>query len=151
MGCFKMPARMNRSLLIKLTVVLMLAWSCVWLQAIGNRATTGKHTVAKGNWGGEHIILEVSGSGAEVEFDCARGKITRPLKPDRHGNFDVPGTFTPEHGGPVRRDEVTTPAPARYSGHTEGDAMTLTVTLAKEKLGPFTLTRNAHPMLRKCR
>jgi len=47
---------------------------------------------------------KASEKGAEVEFDCAHGQMTQRTTLDRHGDFDVAGTFTPEHGGPVRRD-----------------------------------------------
>jgi hypothetical protein len=70
---------------------------------------------------------------------------------DKHGDFDVAGTLTPEHGGPVRRDENVPAAPARYSGHFDGNTMSLTVTLGKEKMGSFTLTRGSLPNLTKCR
>src|SRR5258708_35924044 len=98
---------MNRALLIKLTVVAVLALSGIWLQAFSNRVAAEKHTIARGIWGGEHILLEGSGKGAEVEFDCARGQITRPLQLNNQGNFDCHGTFTLKHGGPVRRAETS--------------------------------------------
>jgi hypothetical protein len=143
-----MSSRMPRSI-TKQSLVAVLTFS-VGLQA-ASRAPVDANAVAAGTWGGEHVILEVSKKGAEVEFDCAHGQITQPMTLDQHGDFDTPGTFTPEHGGPVRRDENTPPADARYSGHVDGGAMTLTVTLGKEKVGSFTLTRDSHPILRKCR
>jgi len=113
----------------------------------------GKHpkAVATGAWGGEHIFLEVSEKSAKVEFDCAHGEISQAMALDQRGDFDVSGTFSAEHGGPVRRDESENSSPARYSGHVIGDTMTLTVTRGKENVGTFTLTRGAQPMLRKCR
>jgi hypothetical protein len=115
--------------------------------------SSGKHAkaVATGTWGGEHIFLEVSEKGAEVEFDCAHGQISQPLTLNQRGDFDVAGTFSPEHGGPVLKDEPASSNPASYSGHLLGDTMTLTVTQGKEKIGTFTLTRGARPVLRKCR
>jgi len=107
--------------------------------------------VASGSWGGEHIIVEVSEKGADVEFDCAHGRISEPMALNQRGDFDVPGTFSQEHGGPVRADEPENSNPARYSGHVVGDTMTLIVTQGKENVGTFTLTRGAKPVLRKCR
>jgi len=117
------------------------------------RAAPDASSVATGAWGGQHITLEVSEKGAEVELDCAHGEVTQPITLDGHGDFDVAGTFSPEHGGPVRRDENTEPASARYLGHVEGDTMRLTVTVGKEKekVGDFTLTRGARPNITKCR
>lgn len=96
-------------------------------------------------------LLEASKAGAEVEFDCAHGHISQPIVLDPHGNFAVAGTFTPEHGGPVRRDENTPPASVRYSGRVIVDSMSLEVTLGKEDVRTFTLARGSHPNLRKCR
>ena len=104
-----------------------------------------------GGMGREHIVLEVSEKGAEAEFDCAHGQVMQPIMLDKHGDFDVAGTLTPEHGGPVRRDENVMAAPARYSGHVDGHTMSLTVTLGKEKVGSFTLIRGSLPNLTKCR
>jgi hypothetical protein len=137
--------------LFKDCLVVVLALSGVWLQAAGLRAVAHGNAVAAGTWGGDHVILEVSEKGAEVEFDCARGQITQPITLDKHGDFDIAGTFTPEHGGPVGRDEAAAPARARYSGHVDGDTMSLTVTLGEEKAGTYTLTRGSRPILRKCR
>jgi hypothetical protein len=116
-------------------------------------AANAKNTRAlpAGIWGGEHILFQVSVKGAEIEFDCARGQIAQPLRPDAHGNFVVSGTFTPEHGGPVRGDEEVSATQATYSGHVVGDAMRLTVTRKGEKVGSFSLTRGRQPNLRKCR
>jgi hypothetical protein len=144
----------SRILIIKLSLVAALAaYSAagVWLRAASMRPGAESKTVATGTWGGEHVILEVSGRGAAVEFDCARGQITQPLTLNQRGDFDVPGTFMPEHGGPVGRDEPTSPNPARYSGHVDGNTLSLIVTLERDTLGPFTLTRDSRPVLRKCR
>jgi hypothetical protein len=70
---------------------------------------------------------------------------------DKQGSFDVSGTFTPEHSGPVLKDEASSSVPARYSGPIAGDSMSLKVALEKESVGTFTLTRDSHPILRKCR
>src|SRR5438045_2227302 len=104
-----------------------------------------------GTWGGEHVILEVSKNGAVLEFDCAHGQIDQPLILDKKGRFAVRGTFTPEHGGPVRRDEITPSSAARYSGQVKGDAMTLKIVGGGVDVGIFTLNRGDHPLLRKCR
>ena len=139
-----MPTRNSFSSLIPF-LVLLLSLSG------GRRSTlTDDRTVANGTWGGEHIILEVSEK-SSVELDCAHGQVVQPITLDKRGDFDVAGTFTPEHGGPVRRDENTPPAAARYSGHVTGDTMTLTITLGKENIGTYTLTRGSNPILRKCR
>jgi hypothetical protein len=145
-----MAKRMTGSTFIKFAVPLVLAWSSVLLRA-DMEATFDTTAVARVPWGGEHFILRVSKKGAEAEFDCARGQVTHLITLDKHGDFDVRGTFTPAHGGPVRQDENAPPTPAHYSGHVDGDTMSLTVTLAREKVGTFMLPRGSRPNLRKCR
>jgi hypothetical protein len=131
-------------------MMLMLAFSSLLLQA-SMQAPSNTGGVAPGPWAGEHIVVDVSETGASVEFDCAHGQITESITLDRRGDFDVVGTFTPEHGGPVGRDENVPPVAVRYSGHVEGDTMGLAVTRDKERLGAFVLTRGSPPNLRKFR
>lgn len=109
--------------------------------------------IATGAWGGQHITINVAESSATIEFDCANGQIDGPLTTDRRGRFDLKGTFSREHGGPVRGNEESNGQPARYVGWTDGKRMTLTVTLIgrKESLGTFNLTRGAEGRLFKCR
>lgn len=96
------------------------------------------------------MLLAISTNGATLEFDCATGQISQPVTIDKNGNFDVAGTFTPQHGGPVRKDESMPPHPARYSGHVDGETMTLKVVRDQLEIGAFTLTRGAPPKLMKC-
>jgi hypothetical protein len=148
----QMPSKVKRSATIGFffVVTLALTLSSVLLHA-GTRPAARRSAVATGTWGGQHIILEVSDKGADVEFDCGHGQITQPITTDPRGHFDVAGTYSAEHGGPVRRDEETTAAPARYSGRATGDTMELTITRGEEKIGVYTLTRGSRPMLTKCR
>src|SRR5260370_27062160 len=101
--------------------------------------------IAQGDWGGQHITVSVSESTATVEFDCANGRIEGPLTIDRRGRFNLKGTFSREHGGPVRIGEKPSSQPARYSGWTDGRKITLTVTVegSKEALENFNLTHGS--------
>jgi hypothetical protein len=109
--------------------------------------------VQTGAWGGEHISLEVTGGGANVEFDCGRAVITHTLKLDRRGRFDVAGTYYEERGGPARQGARDAGRPARFAGRVRGNEMSLTVTLTDEKelIGRFVLGRGREPSLVKCR
>jgi hypothetical protein len=107
--------------------------------------------IPMGTWGGDHVILEVTESGAELEFDCAHGHIDEPLRVDRHGRFDVNGTFTPEHPGPARRDESALQSKARYVGRVAGDTMALTVLGEEKELGSYSLVHGVRQRLKKCR
>jgi hypothetical protein len=44
-----------------------------------------------GAWGGEHIRMEVTDSGADIEFDCARGSISQRLELDDKGTLQDSG------------------------------------------------------------
>ena len=77
-------------------------------------------------WGGDHIEMEVTRTGARLEFDCAHGTIDEPLRPDAKGAFKVNGTFTPERGGPTRDENPPAPR-ATYSGTINETAMSLEV------------------------
>lgn len=83
--------------------------------------------LANGVWGGEHLRLQVTPSGASLEYDCGSGTIDQPLIVDGDGDFAASGRHIPGHGGPVRLGEDTPTFPARYNGHVRGDRMTLIV------------------------
>jgi hypothetical protein len=129
----------------------------------GRQQKDGKPTVESGSnkmdsakigtWSGEHISLEVTSQGAEVEYDCAHGMIDQKIVADDGGHFDLRGTHIREHGGPIRKDEREDRHPARYTGQLTGDTMTLTVTESDtgQSVGTFTLTFGRPPHLTKCR
>ncbi|HEX8650885.1 MAG TPA: hypothetical protein VF708_08580 [Pyrinomonadaceae bacterium] len=120
----------------------------------GNAVSQGNDTGAPtGVWGGAHIRLNLTKNHAEIEYDCAHGTIEEPLALDDKGRFDAKGTLIAEHGGPVRRNESPRNRPARYTGHVNGETMTLTVTLTdtNETLNTFTLTHGSEGRVMKCR
>lgn len=111
-------------------------------------------SIPVGVWGGEHIRLQVTEKGAEIEYDCARGTIEQPIVLNSQGRFDVTGRHTAQHAGPIRRDEEESGGrPARYTGKISDDTMTLSVTLTdkSESIGTFTLTRGSAGRVFKCR
>jgi hypothetical protein len=111
----------------------------------------GQNRVPAGQWGGQHVGMEVTDSGAELEFDCAHGRIVEPLALDASGRFDAKGTYTPEQPGPRREDESSA-RNVRYSGRVEGSSMTLTIGAGEGSadLGSFRLERGRTPAIRKC-
>lgn len=108
--------------------------------------------VAAGRWGGPHVSLEVTDSGGRIEFDCAHGTLEEPLQLDADGRFDVRGTFSREHGGPIRRGEEESGKPARYAGSIRGTTMELSVTLTEgnQAVGSFTLESGKAGLIHKC-
>jgi hypothetical protein len=118
---------------------------------VAPRPATGIR-IALGPWGGEHVSLLVTETGGSLEYDCAHGRITEPLVADSSGRFDLSGTHTREHGGPIREGEKANSQPARYVGSTDGRTMSLTVTLrdSNQDVGTFTLTRGETGRIVKC-
>jgi hypothetical protein len=96
--------------------------------------------------------MQVTSTGARLEYDCAEGVIDEPLRPDADGRFTAMGTHTPGHGGPIREGEILPSVRARYEGQVDSDAMSLLVTLADTgvKLGPFQLRRGSSGQLLRC-
>ena len=106
----------------------------------------------KGTWGGNHISVEVTDEGARIEYDCAHGRITEPLKVDSQGRFSAKGTHVRERGGPVRAGSEDQGEPVIYSGTTDGKTATLKVvsSATEEVIGTFTLTLGKRTRLMKC-
>ena len=88
--------------------------------AAGSASSGGKNKLATGTWGGDHVRADVSDKGASIEFDCASGAIEEQVFLNDDGKFDLKGKFTPEHGGPVVKDEADAGRPARYVGRVRG-------------------------------
>lgn len=105
----------------------------------------------EGKWGGPHVRLDVTATGANIEFDCGHGTLSGPLIL-RDGRFVASGTYVRE-GGPVRADGAEKSQPAHFKGQVAGAQMTLTFSLADDQSGAetFTLTRGAGSRLFKCK
>src|SRR5260370_1645075 len=121
-----------------IALVLMVTFSSTQSSARGRK----HYRLAQGTWGGTHVTVTVGESSATIEFDCAHGQIDGPLVTDRRGRFDLKGTYSPEHGGPVRNNEQSVGQPPPYTAWTDGQKMTLTGTLRgpHETLGALNLT-----------
>jgi hypothetical protein len=108
--------------------------------------------IQSGTWGGRGIVLEVTDTGATVEYDCAHGTIER-LEVASDGGFEARGTHTLESIGPTRAGAEPPTRPARYTGRISGDTMTLTVTLTDtmQEVGTFSLGRGRRTRIVKCK
>jgi hypothetical protein len=95
--------------------------------------------------------MDVTTTGAVLEFDCAHGEITESL-PGKDAKFSLKGTFTPERGGPTRGDGPR-PVDVIYSGEIKGDTMTLQITVPDSDVvpPPYALTNGSTGRVRKCR
>ncbi len=120
-------------------------------RVVSPRPASGK-PIGAGAWGSDHVSLLVTATGGTLEYDCAHGTIDQPFVVDSSGRFDLAGTHTREHGGPIRIGEKGDKRPARYTGTTDGRTMTLTVTLigSHDPLVTFILTRGQTGRIVKC-
>ena len=135
------------------TRILLLVTAAATLLALSAFPQGGNEASSDSIWGGEHIELTVTASGAEIEFDCANGTIAEPIPLASNSGFKLKGTFTREHGGPVRENEPSRVAAATYSGAVENGTMHLKVTVSgKEPYQEFFVLRRGHAgQVVKCR
>jgi hypothetical protein len=108
--------------------------------------------VSPGVWGAMGVAMEVTDSGATIEYDCARGTIDQPLLLDADSRFDIKGRHLREHGGPIREGEESRGEPVRYVGQVTGDTMTLTVKSegSDTAIGSYKLVHGKTGRIRKC-
>jgi len=108
--------------------------------------------VARGEWGGDHINMNVGEGSAKLEFDCATGYIAGPLTVDEHGKFHLLGTFTPERGGPIRAGNSPREQRATYSGEIDGSTMTLQLKIGdSDDTETFILQKGKTGRIVKCK
>jgi hypothetical protein len=105
-----------------------------------------------GTWGGQHIGLFISDTGASLVFDCAHGTIDGQIHPDQAGRFSATGIHIIDHPGPTTPGETLNVHPARYDGLVQQDSLSMTVTLADtgQNVGTFLLTRNGPARVFAC-
>jgi hypothetical protein len=113
-------------------------------------ARPGSNRLPAGVWGGMHVILEVTDTDANLQFDCAHGVISGPILLDKDGNFDVPGTYVSEGPGPIREGQEQG-SKAHYSGTVRDGAMTLKVRLDNSEVkSDFSLALGKSGKIWKC-
>ncbi len=137
-----------------LSMIFVGVASCRDMHGASNTTSVQKtDRLSSGVWGGQHIRMEVTDSGADIEYDCAHSVIEEPFVMDSEGNFDVKGKYFPEHGGPIRKDEENNGSIVRYVGHASGKELSLTIINPdkKETIGTFTLTHGSEGRVMKCR
>jgi len=113
--------------------------------------TQRMNRIATGVWGGQHISMKVGSKSATIEYDCATGSIEGPLVLDSEGRFNLHGTHTMQHGGPIRADENPKGHPAAYTGSIKGNTMTLTLKVADGEDETFTLEKGKPGELFRCK
>jgi hypothetical protein len=144
---------MNRfgQLLLGLSILLFGATATARVPLGSLQQNDGSNAAAE-IWGGQDVHLEMNAQGATVEFDCADGKISQPIKVDSTGEFTAQGTYTPGQFGLIRKNHASREVPATYKGTVSGDTMHLQVILENKKIQPppFTLTKGDSGHVVRC-
>ncbi|MGA9565419.1 MAG: hypothetical protein WBS19_07845 [Candidatus Korobacteraceae bacterium] len=143
---------------VRVSIIALLTTSILALACFGQNSPnlSGNPTAAAWGaagtvWGGDHLELDVTADGANLDFDCASGTITQSLAVDAHGVFRARGTLARERPGPVMRDSPG-PAQATYTGTIQGDTMHLVVSSGSpEPYGEYVLTRGKPGRVVKCK
>lgn len=122
------------------------------LPLLAGCSTDPVRVVAGDFFGGEGVLLTIRDFGADLEWDCAAGRIEEAFEISGDGSFDLQGTHTPGTGGPIREDDPPVAEAARYTGTVSGSLMTLTVELPESgvTLGPLELRYREEAILRRC-
>ena len=94
----------------------------------------------------------VSDTGATIDYDCAAGRVTGPLRVSSDGSFSWSGVHLPGHGGPVRADEPPNEHQATYTGSATANHLVLTVSLLDNTQPPatFVLDRGVLARVFRC-
>jgi hypothetical protein len=153
-GCAKIVNKINFLAIFTLLLLFQIpgqSGSCRG-DHMSNTPAKNIDRVETGVWGGHHIQMQVTESGALIEYDCAHGTIEEPLVLDGEGRFEATGTHVRERGGPVREGDKPDSHPARYAGRVNGKTMTLSVTLTdtRQSLDMYTLTQGDSGRIMKC-
>jgi hypothetical protein len=87
-----------------------------------------------------------------VEYECAAGTITEPLRVDAAGRFEAGGWHANVTGGPIEPTPQTKSLRAFYTGRVDGSRMEITVILTKtgDEVGQFELAYGQEPHLERC-
>ena len=97
--------------------------------------------------------MDVNDSGADIEFDCARGSISQRLALDAQGRFKLQGTYKAETPAPAAEDGGSTGSgvTATYTGVLNGSSLRLVVSIEGQDMPrTFDLLQGDQGHLAKC-
>jgi len=108
--------------------------------------------VAAGQWGGTGVLVDVTRTGASVQFDCAKGQISQQLRMRKDGSFSAIGSYERSGPGPIRVDRQQGARKVIYKGKVTGNSMSIKLTDSetKEDLGSFALVKGAGGRIHRC-
>ncbi len=140
-------------ILIIASVGLGCAGQMTGLRPAQSSPSSPAQVLPNGVWGGEHIRMDVSDGGADIEFDCARGSISQRLALDAQGRFKFQGTYKAETPAPAAADGGPTGSgvTATYTGVLNGSSLRLEVSIeGQDTPRIFDLSQGDQGHLAKC-
>jgi hypothetical protein len=111
-----------------------------------------KTPLANGKWGGVNIELDVTDSGAQLQFNCAHGNIQGRIMTTPDGRFEATGEVIgyigvepPPNWRPIR-------IPAIYNGTITQNSLSIRITeqLTGKEIATFNLTKDADATFTAC-
>jgi len=136
------------ALLVALIAFTALTASC----SGGTTGVPADHLIPLGTWGGEGGGLIVGDTSMHLHVGCTYGDVSGRVPVDAEGRFDVAGSYM------LRAYPITVgpTVPARFTGHIDGDRITITATVDDTVThqtvvrGPVQLTLGEDPKLGPC-
>ena len=125
----------------------------VFVMITSASALASDHQDLNGSWSGAGVVATFNKTGGHISYNCGAGEVTSRIKLDRHGNFTAFGSQESYLAGPTQGDIAPTTTKVIYTGHIEGNMMTLDVKGADQALkiaAHYTLTRGRHTKLIRC-
>ena len=130
---------------IRATTALLLGLTLTACASFGY-ASPGQRapTVKLGKGGGQHLVMTVSDTRVEFEFDCGTASVDGHITLESDGTFVATGTFTREGPGPTRIGGGGAREPIRLTGTVKDDSMQVQIVMtdSKAEIGTFTVTRD---------
>jgi hypothetical protein len=108
---------------------------------------------AAAGWRSGGVLALLNDSGADIEFDCARGTISQPLALDAQGRFKLQGTYKAETAAPAAADGDSTGSgvTATYTGVLNGSRLRIEVSIeGQDTPKTFDLSQGDQGQLAKC-
>lgn len=129
------------------------SWLGVIVMILPAFALASHRQGVSGTWSGAGVVATFTQTGGHINYNCGSGEVVSRITLDRHGNFTASGHHESYAPGPMQGDSAPASTKVIYSGHVEGNMMTLDVKSADQALKiaeHYTLTRGGHTKLIRC-
>lgn len=126
----------------KLTLAVLVA--AVGAAGACNAPQAPGGVLLQGSWGSDQGRLTATQTNVQWSGACGSGTTSEPILLDKHGKFEITGTYRPLGSATSRT--------VQYQGEPSRGRMTLLVRMSDtEKVGPLTLSLNDNTPTGACR